>query len=231
MSKVEKASLTCPQCGSCQTVSPAAFSAVCRQCGLYLRVQELLKPQPTTPPPPPEQKRIACFDCGAELVVPASAQSTMCKRCSSYIDLHDYNITQAVSRNFRTKGVLVIQPSGYLFNTEAVVREAVIKGRFIGKLTVEHSLTLHSTADVKGTLTAARLVIPASNHFRWKGAIRVGSAEISGELVADIEAQDSIVVRAQGRLFGAVKARSLAVETGGVLVGAARIRNQPADRG
>lgn len=189
-----------------------------------MRVQDLLKPAPKTPKAAPEQKHITCFDCHTELDVPATAQSTMCKRCSTYIDLHDYNITNAVSKNFKTKGIFVIQPTGYVFNTEAVVSEAVIKGRFLGKLAVERSLTIHSTAEIKGTFTAARLIIPAANSFRFGSMIKVRSAEISGELVANLEVEESLLVRAQGRVFGAIAARSVIVEFGGVLVGPAKIQ-------
>lgn len=219
-----KALLTCPHCGHEQFVSPTAFSGACKKCGQYLRVQELLKPVAKAAKAAPERRQITCFDCKTELDVPASAQSTMCKRCSAYIDLHDYNIANAVSKNFKTKGTFVIQPSGYVFNTEAIVTEAVIKGRFLGKLTAERTLTIHSTAEIKGTFTAARLIIPAGNHFRWNAAIKVGTAEIAGELVATVEAQDAILIRTHGRLFGEVSAQSVVVEAGGVLVGAARIQ-------
>jgi cytoskeletal protein CcmA (bactofilin family) len=223
VSKQDKATLSCPQCGQQQLVARTAFSAVCKQCGLYLRVQDLLAPAPKVAKAAPEQKRIACFDCQAEFDVPAGAQSTMCKRCSTYIDLHNYDIANAVSRNFRTKGSFVIQPAGYVFNTEAVVADAVIKGRFIGKLVAERTLTIYSSAEIKGTLTAARLIIPASNVFRWNGELTVDTAEIEGELIANLTARFSILVKSRGRLFGAVKTRSLTAEQGGVLVGAARI--------
>ena len=85
----------------------------------------VLKPAAKAPPPPREQKHIACFDCGAEFDVPTGAQSTMCKRCSRYIDLHDYAITSAVSKNFKTKGLFVIEAAGYLFNSETVAGDAV----------------------------------------------------------------------------------------------------------
>lgn len=227
MSKVDKALLTCPRCGHQQLESRAAFSAACRKCGQYWRVQELLKPPPKAAPPAPEQRRIACFDCAAELDVPATAQSTMCKKCSAYIDLHDYSITNAVSKNFKTKGTFVIQPAGYVFNCEAVVSEAVIKGRFIGKLVVERSLTLYSTAQIKGSFTAAQLVVPAANQFRWPGEIKVGSAEIQGELVADLAASAAIQVRAGGRLVGRIQSRSLVAEHGAVLAVTARIGGAP----
>jgi cytoskeletal protein CcmA (bactofilin family)/ribosomal protein S27E len=223
VSKQDKASLTCPQCGHQQLVSPAAFSAVCKKCSQYLRVQDLLKPTPKVTGPAPQQKQIACFDCGAEFEVPAGAQSTMCKKCSSYIDLHDYNISTAVSKNFKTKGTFIVQPAGYVFNTEAVVGDAVIKGRFLGKLIAERSLTLYSTAEIKGSLAATRLIVPAGNHVRWNGEIKVEVAEIDGELVANVNALKSILVNSHGRLFGTVTTRSLVAETGAVLVGDARI--------
>ena len=113
----------------------------------------------------------------------------MCKRCSQYVDLHDYRITSALAKNFKTKGAFTVEPKGYVFNTETIVGDAVIKGKFHGKLTAERSLTIYSTADIKGSLTAAHLIIPAENHFRWADPIKVGSAEIAGELAANLHAQ------------------------------------------
>ena len=107
----------------------------------------------------------------------------MCKRCSRYIDLKDYNITSAVSKNFKTKGSFTIEPTGYVFNTEAMVQDAAIKGRFLGKLTAWGSLTIFSSAEIRGTFKANNLVIPAMNHFRWKDTIAVSSAEIAARRI------------------------------------------------
>jgi cytoskeletal protein CcmA (bactofilin family) len=52
-----------------------------------------------------------------------------------------------------------VEPKGYVFNTEAVVGDATIKGRFLGKLAAEHSLTIFSTAEIKGSFKTARLII------------------------------------------------------------------------
>jgi len=157
------------------------------------------------------------------LEVAESAESTMCKRCGRYVDLKNYRITNAVSKNFKTKGAFVVENKGYVFNTEAIVGEAVIKGRFLGKLIVERSLDIYSTAEIKGSFRADRLVIPADNHFRWKELIQVGSAEIAGELANDLHAEDTVLLRSSGRLFGDVEARNLVVESGAVLVGRIRI--------
>jgi cytoskeletal protein CcmA (bactofilin family) len=84
-------------------------------------------------------------------------------------------------------------------------------------------LTIYSNAEIKGTFTAGRLIIPPGNIFRWKEQLKLGSAEIAGELVADIRVEKSIFVSSTGRLFGHIEAGSLTVEAGGVAVGETRI--------
>ena len=222
-SKQGKVLVTCPHCGHRQPEPRAAFSTVCKECGGHFHVQEALKPARKKVEHTPEQKRITCFECGAELEVALAAESTMCKRCSRYIDLKDYRITSAVSKNFKTKGSFVIEPKGYVFNTEARVADAAIKGRLLGKLLVEHSLTVYSTAEIKGSFTTNRLIVPAENHFRWNQPINVASVEIAGELTANLHAEDRVVVKSTGCLFGDVQAANLVVETGAVVVGQMRI--------
>lgn len=225
--KQDKVLLTCPHCGHQQAEPRTAFSTICKQCGQHLRVQEILHPPRKAAARAPNQKRITCFECGAELVIPASAESTMCKRCSQYVDLHDYCINSALAKNFKTKGNLVVEPKGYVFNTESVVSNAVIKGKFHGKLVAKGSLTIYSTADIKGSLTATHLIIPAENYFRWPDPIQVGSAEIAGELTANLRAHDTVTLKSTARLFGNVDAKCLMVEEGAVVVGKMRIGPSP----
>lgn len=225
--KQDKILLTCPHCGHQQQEPRAVISTVCKNCNQYFRADEVGKPAPKAkakaPERPKDLKHLTCFECGTELETAASAQSTMCKRCSAHIDLRDYHINNAVSRNFKTKGQFVIDAKGYVFNTEATVGDAVIKGKFLGKLFAEHSLTIYSTADIKGTFRTGKLIIPAENHFRWKEDIKVGSAEIAGELAANLCSEGTVTLKSTARLFGDVQAKNLVVEAGAVFVGKAQI--------
>ena len=220
--------VACPKCGHTQLEPPTAYSTICKKCHQHFRVQEALHPATTPPKPVLEQKRVRCFQCGTELDVPVAAASTMCKRCGSHVDLNDYRITQTVSKNFRTHGLLVIEEKGYALNSDALVGSAVIKGRFIGKLVAEGTLEIHSSANIKGSFTAGRLVIPAGQHFRWPEPLRVGAADIGGELVADLHATGTVRLKATARFFGAVQAANLVVESGAVFVATARIGSSPA---
>ena len=214
----------CPHCGGQQLEPPTGVSTYCRACGEYFLVQDALHPPPKAQPPALPQKLVTCFDCCAEQPVPRSAVSTMCRKCGRHMDLADYRIDGAVSKTFRTHGALVVEPKAHVFGPETRVGEAVIKGEFLGRLTVERSLTIHSTANIKGNFEARHLIIPAGNAVGFKELIKVGSAEIAGELVADLHAAGTVALRSTARFFGHIMARSLVVEHGGVLSGALQVR-------
>ena len=217
--KQDQILVACPHCGQSQPEARLAFSTVCRHCSQHFRVQEALNPVRVAAPHAPRQRKITCFECGAELDVPVSAESTMCKWCSRYVDLHDHRITTAIAKNYRTKGKLVIEPKGCIFNTESIAGEVILRGKFHGKLTVEHSLTIYSGAEIKGSLTVAHLIIPADNHFSWAQPIRTGSAEIAGELAASLHASGTVTLKATARCFGDVNAGNIVMAAGAVLVG------------
>ena len=90
----------------------------------------------------------------------------------------------------------------------------------------EQSLTIYSTAEIKGSLTAAHLIIPAENHFRWPDIFKIGSAEIAGELAANLHASGTVILKSTARFFGNLDAANLVVETGAVVVGKMNIGSQ-----
>jgi cytoskeletal protein CcmA (bactofilin family) len=229
--KPKTTTVTCPKCGHTQREPVGAYSTICKKCRAHFRLDEPNTPvKPTRAAPEKaavEKRKIICFQCGTDLEVPVAAESTMCKRCSSHVDLRDYEINQTVSKNFRTYGRLVIGEKGYILNTDSRVGEAIIKGRFIGKIVADRLLEIHSTANIKGTFNTGRLVIPAGTRFRWPEILRIGGADIEGELVANVAMTGTLVLRSTARFFGDVEAANLVVESGAVFVGNARIGRIP----
>ncbi len=221
--KPDRIRVTCPKCGHLQLEPRTAYSTLCKACHQHFRLEDVLRPAAQPDKPQVAQRLVRCFQCGTELAVPLAATSTMCKRCGSHVDLTDYRITHTVSKNFRTYGRLVIEEKGYVLNADAEVGEAVVKGRFIGKLVAKGTLEIHSSANIKGSFTAGRLLIPAGHHFRWPEPLRVEGADISGELVATVQSSGTVRLRSTARFFGAVQAGNLVVEPGAVLVGNVRV--------
>jgi len=222
--------VACPKCGHHQPEPSSAYSSICKKCQAHFRLEEALRPAAKPQKAAIELRRIRCFQCGTELEVSAAAESTMCKRCSSHVDLTDYKITTTVSKNFRTYGRLVIEEKGYVLNTDSLVGEAVIKGRFIGKLVAARTLEIHSSAIMKGSFTAGRLVIPAGHHLRWAETVQAGDVELGGELVANLRVTGTVLLKPTARLFGDVEAAGMVVEAGAVLVGRAKVgKRLPSD--
>jgi len=225
--KTKTVSVTCPKCAHVQPEPRGAYSTICKKCRAHFRLDEIEKP--AAPKKKEEKKtaiecrKIICFSCSTELDVPVAAESTMCKRCSSHVDLRDYEITATVSKNYRTHGRLILEEKGYMMNTDSLVGDAVLKGRIIGKITAKRSMQIFSSAKIKGTFDAGRLIIPEGNHFQWPQTLRMDGAEIAGELVANLQAAGTVRIKATGRLFGDVTAGHLVVESGAVFVGNATI--------
>jgi cytoskeletal protein CcmA (bactofilin family) len=230
--KASKVVVTCPKCGHTQHEPSTAYSSVCKKCRQYFRLEEVLsaqsapRPRPSAEAPPAPRRdlrHVTCFACGTALEVSTSAQSTMCKRCSAHVDLKDHQITGAVSKNFRTKGRIVIEEGAFLFNTETTASEVILKGRFLGKLVVEGTLEFHRTAELKGTFKAGRFLVPAGQVIRWADILPLTDAEIVGELIANVRATGTVLLRAGARYFGNIEAANLVVEPGAVLVGNVRL--------
>jgi cytoskeletal protein CcmA (bactofilin family)/DNA-directed RNA polymerase subunit RPC12/RpoP len=225
--KLNTISVACPKCGHRQQEPPSAYSTVCKKCRVHFRLGQSPAPEVKVQKAHIEHRLIRCFQCDTELEVSLAAESTMCKRCSSHVDLRDYQITQTVSKNFRTYGRLTIEEKGYILNTDSLVGEAVIKGRFIGKISARRSLEIYSSANIKGSFTTGCLIVPAGNHFRWKEPLFVGGAEISGELVATVQSTGTVLLKSTARFFGDIQAAGLVVESGAVIVAGTKIGRVP----
>src|SRR5882672_3693141 len=210
--KPEKVPVTCPKCGHTQLEPAAAYSSACKACGKHFRLQDLRRPQSQPNQQPRGTRRVRCFTCGTDLDVPATAQSTMCKRCSSHLDLQDYHITSTVSKNFKTKGRFVIEESGYLLNTDSIAGEVILRGKLRGKMAAD-VFQIDPTAEIKGSFKAGKLIIPAITNFRWPETIPVDTAEIAGELVGNLQATSTVVLKSTARLFGNIKAGAIVIES------------------
>ena len=221
--KPAKVLLACPHCGNQQAEPPSAISSVCKKCGKHFHVQDVLHPTAKPVERATDKRHIVCFECKAELDIPISAESTMCKKCSRYIDLKDYAIASAVSKNFKTKGDFLLDTKGYVFNTDIVAGHAVLKGRLLGKLFAEQSLTIYSTAEIKGSFKTAKLIIPEGNAFRWAEPLSIEHAEIAGEFAGTLIAAGTVTLKATARMFGDITAKNCVIEAGAVVVGNLKI--------
>ena len=172
--KQDQVLVACPHCGH-QQAEP--------RDGLLHHLQKMrpASPRPGNPPSgahaaperAPKQRHITCFECGAEL---GSARQRrihhvqMVQPLRGPARLSDHH---RHGQKFQDQGHAGRRAQRLCFqhrNSSSATPSS--RENIHGKLAVERSLTIYSTADIKGSLTAAHLVIPAENHFRWPESAR-----------------------------------------------------------
>ncbi|MDX9703390.1 MAG: polymer-forming cytoskeletal protein [Candidatus Auribacterota bacterium] len=169
--------VVCPHCKNAQTVSEGAISAFCKQCKKIFDVQQALKnrQQPKEEPQDIKQyststKNIRCSACSTWQDVPSIAISAFCKKCGQRINLQDYKKNDLFRGDLETKGTLYITNSGEVDGTVSV-GEAIIDGKFKGKLIAEGIVRLQPGSTFLGELYAPKLEVS-------DGATFVGSSNV-----------------------------------------------------
>jgi cytoskeletal protein CcmA (bactofilin family) len=216
----------------------AAKSTMCRQCGssfapnapkpgLKLRAKE-----ETPPAPEPSGLRkieglwnrnrsrvVACFECKRKHEVSDAATSTNCPGCSAHIDLRDYKITTNFSRSIRTRGDLHLTAKGDLSSTSVICRSALIEGKLRGNLQCSDSATINFVGKIPGRLGAQHVTVEKKAEVQFFRRVRVSSIEIKGKMSGEIIAETTVTIHKNAVLEGAVTAKAINVEKGGVFSG------------
>jgi len=97
--------------------------------------------------------------------------------------------------------------------------KSLVVGRDIclnGEITACERLIVHGQVEVK--LSNARLIEVSSSGF-FNGVADVSEADIDGRFDGELIAHDKLIVRANGRITGAIRYGSIVIEAGGQISG------------
>lgn len=177
----------CPSCKVQQGVTKGAVSAFCKSCKKIFEIQKALQIIETESKnavaASPEDnytqdsKRIRCTGCATWQDVPVIAISAFCKKCGQRINLQDYKKTNFFRGDLDTKGTLFITATGEVEGT-VNVGEAIIEGKFRGKLFAERLVKLEPGALFFGELHSPAVAMS-------DGATFVGRSQISPSVIDD----------------------------------------------
>lgn len=162
---------------------------------------------------------VQCFECNTKQEVSGAANSSICPKCSAHIDLKDYKISTSFSRTIRTRGEVHLMPKGELSSSTVICRTALIEGKLRGNLVCSESAVINYTGKILGRLTAGHVVIERRAEVQFFRRLRVRSIEVKGRMTGEISAETEVLVHKTGALDGAVTARAISVEKGGVFTG------------
>ena len=229
-----KITVACPHCHAKQLESAYAKSAFCRKCGKHIdlrRHSAIAEPPAPTPSEAPTTlekltrlftretiREIRCYHCQAPQTASSFAKSGSCTQCGGYIDLRDYKISGNYSRSIQTQGEISVGSSGEVTSTKIVCNSAIIHGKVHGNLLCTGKITVKTTGRLIGAIESKELVIEKKSDLEFVRPVRTGTAEINGKVSARIYA-DKVTISKTGELEGAVHAKAIAIEKGGVFMG------------
>jgi len=165
--------VVCPSCKTIQSVSDGAISSFCKNCKKIFNVKKAIdlinenndllngegsKDYST------ESRSISCPSCETFQDVPVIAISAFCKKCGHRINLQDYKKSNFFRGDLETKGSLYITSSGEI-NGNVRVGEAIVEGKFNGKLFSDGSVKLQSGSFFFGELHATNIEVSEGATF------------------------------------------------------------------
>jgi len=118
-----------------------------------------------------QQKKIYCPYCGKKFSVSVRTLSIGCPSCYKHISVEDFTISSNCSRNLiETCGSVFVTPTGSL-QGNLRVHDLQVEGKIQGDVRAEGKITLASSADLHGDITAGSLEV--SGGARLKGFCRI----------------------------------------------------------
>jgi cytoskeletal protein CcmA (bactofilin family)/predicted RNA-binding Zn-ribbon protein involved in translation (DUF1610 family) len=235
----EKISADCPHCGFTQLESAYAKSTFCRKCGQHFSIEKLLARESISLKTPgffdkisklivrETVRDVTCFSCGHRQTVSGSAQSTLCPQCGSYIDLKDFKIDGPFGRSIQTQGDVVILTKGDCTGARIACASARLEGKLRGVLIATNEIHIRTKEKVIGAIETRNLIIEKRCDCEFVRPIKADSVEISGRISARVICDGQVKINKGGTLEGALVAKSIVVEKGGIFSGELCIRQNP----
>jgi len=245
-----KITVACPHCGATQKEPEQARSTFCRKCGshidLYKRSAGQHTPVVMTQPAEPEEpglmdrlnrifnrekvRNVNCLYCNTAQQVSSLATSGSCTHCGRYLDFRDIKVDGNFSKSIETHGIITVTKTGELTSPKVSCSAAIILGKLNGNLVCSTTAHVRAKGRVPGSIQAQELIIERGSDLEFFRPIYVGSAEINGKISARIFA-DSVTINKHGALEGAVTAKSIKIERGGIFHGDLIIGQQKEEQG
>jgi cytoskeletal protein CcmA (bactofilin family) len=226
-----KITVACPYCGAAQQESEHAKSTFCRKCGKHIELQKRgEKPAATVADGPGLMDRLSrmfqrehvrqvnCLHCNAAQKVNSLAKSGSCVQCGHYLDFRDFKVEGNFNKSIETHGTITVTKTGELTSPKVSCAAAVVAGKVNGNLVCSTTAHVRTKGRVMGSIQARQLIIEKQANVEFVRPLHVGTAEINGKISARIFA-DSVTINKHGALEGAVTAKSIKIERGGIFYG------------
>lgn len=160
-----------------------------------------------------------CFECGASHQTNRSAKGLTCPSCGAKIDLEDVEINEPHGQLIRTRGNVAVLRNGVLSRGPVECRDFILQGRLECAVHCSDDFFVRGDADLPAPVSCRRFVVERRCRTQATERIQAEEAEILGTLEGDLYCTGAVIIGAQGHVIGHVTARSVKLETGGIMEG------------
>jgi cytoskeletal protein CcmA (bactofilin family)/endogenous inhibitor of DNA gyrase (YacG/DUF329 family) len=226
-----KITVACPHCRATQQEPEHVRSTFCRKCGKHIDLGSRAKAQAPAKQDGPglmdrlsrmmhgeKVRQINCLFCAAPQKVSSLASSGSCVHCGHYLDFRDFKVDGNFSKAIETHGTITITKTGELTSPRVSCAAAVVMGKLNGNLVCSTTAHVRTKGRMLGSIQARELIIEKHSDVDFLRPLHVGTVEINGKISARIFA-DSVTINKHGALDGAVTAKSIKIERGGIFHG------------
>ena len=175
-------------------------------------------------------RNVNCLHCNAAQQVSSLAKSGSCPQCGHYLDFRDIKVDGNFSKSIETHGIITVTKTGELTSPKVSCAAAIVLGKVNGNLVCSTTAHVRTKGRVLGSIQARQLIIEKQADVEFVRPLHVGMAEINGKISARIFA-DSVIINKHGALDGAVTAKSIQIERGGIFHGDLIIGQQKEEQG
>lgn len=216
-----------------------AKTTICRKCSSHYEIGKVNAPDAVEKDKPDDSilgrfnkllrrekiRSIRCLNCRSPQQVSSFATSSICPHCSSYLELKDFKIATAYSRNITTQGAVFIAPKGEVSSTKVACGEATIQGKLHGNLICTGTVRVKVKGRLSAGIDAQHVIIEKGCSVEFVRSIKAHSVEIHGKVSARVMS-DAVSIGKTGSLDGTIYAKAIAVEKGGIFHGELYIGKQ-----
>lgn len=224
----------CPKCGAHQIEIEGFVSTICSACGYGFAEEDAHRQifknlNGKNGENHREDILVHCYRCGTEHLVPHNSTKTQCPNCGAIISLVDRVITSPTSEVIDIRADLWIEFNGSLFSPMAICRNAEIEGRFAGILICEGRLHWFGSGNYPAQFRAQEVLVASDAKISCPHTIQAGRMIVRGLLEANVAVNGTLHILKKAILRGDVVAKSIQVDSGGVLEGNMKICKRPWD--
>lgn len=168
----------------------------------------------------PEKHALVCYECRFAFVVSGKVHYTFCPKCKRNLDMSDHVVEGECRADIRTMGAIDIRP-GTVVGAVTLIAQTLVIGSDVTRATLQATRRVELAAGGRvlklADIPMKELVIRPGAQYAFPEGISIPVLDIAGTLVANVRAEDRIIIRATGDFRGELVSPRLQVEDGATI--------------